>query len=132
MTSNRPVQPSRSRRESIRTVLSGRRRALPGRISRLGRIIAACVAALAGLAFVPSCAEMDGSASAVESNKNAQSVGRGYRDGFDDGLAAWSDMHANWMWLWTMPEDYPKEYNRGWADGRNLRKMKEQQRQRQF
>jgi len=49
----------------------------------------------------------------------------GYRDGFRDGHDSAFDHHAGWMWLWTMPPDYQSAYEKGWQEGRNLRRMRE-------
>ncbi len=57
--------------------------------------------------------------------------GTGYQDGFDAALESWSDYHAGWTWLWTKPETYRKEYDRGWADGRNVRRMQDRAKRRQ-
>lgn len=92
-------------------------------------------ALVAGLAlaavFSVSCSEKadDGVVEdRTQTEPTTKGLGEGYRDGFNDGHAAWSDLHANWTWLWMMSEDYRTEYDRGWADGREIRKLKDQQR----
>lgn len=81
----------------------------------------------AGLPIAAGC--IDPNASGTASNQDIQSFGSGYEDGKRDGLNSWSDMHAGWTWLWTKSEQYRQDYNRGWADGRNLRKLKEQRKE---
>lgn len=85
-------------------------------------MLVACLATYAG------CDGTDSNASVGSTKQAGQPLGGGYRKGFDDGMASLTDFHANWVWLWTMPEDYQNEYNRGWEDGRNVRKIQDRQR----
>jgi len=58
--------------------------------------------------------------------KSAKGLGLGYQDGFNDGRASSTDWNMNWMKNWTKDSDYRAEYDRGWKDGRNLRKMQDE------
>ncbi len=66
-----------------------------------------------------------------QSGPALQSFGTGYQDGFDAALEAWSDHHAGWTWMWMKPDTYQKEYERGWADGRNVRRIQDRAKRRQ-
>lgn len=88
------------------------------------RVLAATMGLMGLLSLGGGCGDWNAqSVSATQAE--ARSFGTGYQDGFDDGLASWSDYHAGWTWLWTKPETYRKEYDRGWSDGRNLRKLRD-------
>ena len=58
--------------------------------------------------------------------KSAKGLGIAYQDGFNDGRASSTDWNMNWMKNWGQDADFRAEYERGWKDGRNLRKMQDQ------
>ncbi len=101
------------------------RRSVLGRFVRraaAGAMLVACLTVYGG------CDGTDSNGSVASTKQAGPSLGGGYRKGFDDGMASLTDFHANWLWLWTMSEDYQNEYNRGWEDGRNVRRIRDRQR----
>lgn len=59
----------------------------------------------------------------------SKNLGLAYQDGFDAGRKSATDMNMNWMKNWDKDAAWRTEYDRGWKDGRNLRKMQDQRTQ---
>lgn len=56
----------------------------------------------------------------------SKNLGMAYQDGFTAGRNASSDFNMNWMKNWDKDADWRTEYDRGWKDGRNLRRMQDE------
>ena len=56
----------------------------------------------------------------------SQNLGMAYHEGFTAGRNSKSDFNMNWMMNWDKDANWRTEYDRGWKEGRNLRKMQDQ------
>lgn len=56
----------------------------------------------------------------------SRNLGMAYQDGFTAGRNSTSDFNMNWMKNWDKDADWRKEYDHGWKDGRNLRRLQDQ------
>jgi len=56
----------------------------------------------------------------------SKSMGLAYQEGFNAGRNSSTDFNMNWMLHWDKDEAWRTEYDRGWKEGRNLRKLQDQ------
>ncbi len=56
----------------------------------------------------------------------SRNLGMAYQDGFDNGRKSATDFNMNWMLHWDKDAEWRTEYDRGWKDGRNLRRMQDE------
>lgn len=56
----------------------------------------------------------------------SRNLGMAYQDGFTAGRNSKTDFNMNWMMNWDKDADWRTEYDRGWKDGRNLRRLQDQ------
>lgn len=56
----------------------------------------------------------------------SRNLGMAYQDGFTAGRNSSTDFNMNWMKNWDKDADWRTEYDRGWKDGRNLRRLQDE------
>lgn len=56
----------------------------------------------------------------------SRNLGMAYQEGFDNGRKSTTDFNMNWMLHWDKDAEWRTEYDRGWKDGRNLRRMQDE------
>ena len=56
----------------------------------------------------------------------SKNLGMAYQEGFNAGRSASTDFNMNWMKNWDKDDAWRTEYDRGWKEGRNLRKLQDQ------
>jgi len=56
----------------------------------------------------------------------AKNLGMAYQDGFNAGRNSTTDFNMNWMKNWDKDAAWRTEYDRGWKEGRNLRRLQDE------
>lgn len=56
----------------------------------------------------------------------SKNLGMAYQEGFTAGRNSTTDFNMNWMKNWDKDAEWRTGYDRGWKDGRNLRKMQDE------